>query len=314
MKRVIFLFLDGVGLGANDPVVNPLAAGDFPTLRYLLDQNPPVLETGRLFTAQAAWIPTDAQLGVVGRPQSATGQAAILTGVNVPKSLGEHYGPRPDSRVRALLEAGNIFQLLNQNSRHTYFCNAYPERYFRLVESGKRLMSAIPYAATVGGQALLNHDDLVAKRALAADFTNRSWHGELGCDDVPIYRPDEAGALLWKLAQPHHFTFFEHWYTDLLGHRGRLREAVEMLAIFDEFVGGLIAVADLRNTLIMISSDHGNVEDCSHRKHTQNPVPTLLIGDQCHQYAERVQGINDFVPIILDYLEITPPTRVSLNS
>ncbi|MBK8049051.1 MAG: hypothetical protein IPK16_19245 [Anaerolineales bacterium] len=108
-KRVIFIFLDGVGLGPDDAQINPLAADEFPTLRVLLDGKRAVENTGRLSTRAAELAPTDAQLGVRGRPQSATGQAALLTGINAPARLGEHYGPRPDARVRAVLDEGAFF-------------------------------------------------------------------------------------------------------------------------------------------------------------------------------------------------------------
>ncbi len=302
MRRVIFLFLDGVGLGADDPTINPLAAKKFPILDQLLEGHAPVAATGRLSTSACELIPSDAKLGVVGRPQSATGQTALLTGINAPRRLGEHYGPRPDARVRAILDEASIFAQLKQLGKSAYFCNAYPQSYFAAVERGKRLLSAVPYAATVGGQKLLDHDDLLAGRALAADFTNTAWRSQLGYTDVPIFSPQQAGRELWRIAQPHHFTFFEHWMTDLLGHRRQLDEAVAVLTIFDGFLGGLLEAADLAQTLIIVSSDHGNVEDCSHRKHTENPVLTLLIGAERQRYASWVGGIDTFVAVINDFL------------
>ena len=302
MRRVIFLFLDGVGMGDDNPTINPLAAGTFPTLHQLLDGCKPVAATGRLSTADAELIPADANLGVPGRPQSATGQTAILTGINAPQRLGEHYGPRPDDRVRAILDEASLFKRLKQTGHSAFFCNAYPHGYFNAINRGKRLLSAVPYAATVGGQTLLNHADLVAGRGLAADFTNQGWREELGYDDVPVYTPAAAGRELWRIAQPHHFTFFEHWHTDLLGHRGQLAQAVAILERFDGFLGGLLAAADLTQTLIIVSSDHGNVEDCSHRKHTENPALTLLLGAERQTYAERVHGIDDFAGVIEDFL------------
>ncbi|NJN84371.1 MAG: hypothetical protein HC802_20220 [Caldilineaceae bacterium] len=129
MKRVLFLFLDGVGLGPNDPTINPLLAADLPTLAALLGGSPLVAATGRLSTDQAELVPTDAKLGIAGRPQSATGQTAILTGINAPARLGEHYGPRPDARVRAILDEAGIFKRLRTAGLAPYFCNAYPRAF-----------------------------------------------------------------------------------------------------------------------------------------------------------------------------------------
>lgn len=306
-RRVILLFLDGVGLGDDDAAVNPLAADAYPTLAALLEGRRPVAATGRLSTTNAELIPTDANLGIPGRPQSATGQAAILTGINAPQRLGEHFGPRPDARVRAVLDEGSIFRRLKDAGRSACLCNAYPQRYFDAVQRGKRLLSAVPYAATLAGQELPTYDDLCAGRALSADFTGEGWRGELGYHDAPIYTPQAAGQILWQLSQPYDFVFFEVWMTDVLGHARNLDGAAAFLARFDGFLAGLLGVADLLQTLIIVTSDHGNVEDCRYGKHTTNPVLTLLLGaERCH-YAAQIADLTDFVPVINAFLGVPAP-------
>src|SRR5690606_27818862 len=160
-----------------------------------------------------------------------------------PARLREHYGPRPDDRVRAVIDEGNLFVRLREQGFSTYFCNAYPDGYFAAVKRGKRLLSAVPYAATQAGQRLAGPAELYAEHALAADFTNRGWRDQLGYQDAPIFAPDAAGRHLWQLAQAHAFTFFEHWQTDLFGHRRDLTGAVANFQVFDQFLGGLLAVA-----------------------------------------------------------------------
>lgn len=284
--------------------MNPLAAEDYPVLRQLLGGARPLLSAGLVAGPGAHLIPTDAQMGVAGRPQSATGQTALLTGLNAPQLLGEHYGPRPDARVRAILERAGIFRRLGSAGKRPYFCNAYPQRYFDVVHSGRRRLSAVPYAAVSGGQRLLSHADIVAGRALAADFTNQAWRDELGYPDVPVYEAAEAGAVLWQIAQPYDFVFFEHWMTDVLGHEQNLARAVAILQHFDQFLGGLITAADMDHTLIIVASDHGNVEDCSHGKHTTNPALSLLIGAQRQQYAHQVNALTDFLSVVLRFLSV----------
>ncbi len=304
-KRVFLLFLDGVGLGEDDPAINPLAAaGAYPALHTLLGGQRPVAATGRLSTPGAELIPTDANLGVAGRPQSATGQAAIVTGINAAQRLGEHYGPRPDARVRAILDEGSIFRRLARAGRSPYFCNAYPQGYFDAVARGKRLLSAVPYAATLSGQTLATHADLYAGRALSADFTNQAWRAELGYHDVPLYTPQAAGAQLWMLSQPFDFVFFEVWQTDVLGHAQDREGAIRLLQQFDGFLAGLLEAADLTQTLIIVTSDHGNIEDCRHGKHTTNPALTLLLGAGRDRYADQVADLTDFTRVISSFLEI----------
>ena len=205
--------------------------------------------------------------------------------------------------MRAVLDEGGIFRRLAALGHRPYFCNAYPQGYFDAVARGKRLLSAVPYAAVAGGQTLLTHADLVAGHALAADFTNQAWRDQLGYLDAPVFAPAAAGRELWRIAQPYDFIFFEHWMTDVLGHKQALAGAVELFQRFDGFLGGLLDAADLEHTLIIVSSDHGNVEDCSHGKHTENPALTLLLGAERRRYAARITALTDFAPIILDYLE-----------
>lgn len=301
---MIFLFLDGVGLGEDDPGVNPLAHDRYPTLARLLGGKRAVADTGRYATDDAVLVPTDARLGIAGRPQSATGQAAILTGINAPARLGEHYGPRPDDRVRAVIDEGNLFRRLREARHATSFCNAYPPGFFAAVERGKRRLSAVPYAASAAGMRLHDQRDLNRGLALAADFTNRGWRDELHMPHVPVYTPEDAGRHLWTLAQPYAWTFFEHWYTDVLGHRQDLTGAIHMLETFDGFLAGLLDAADLEQTLIVVLSDHGNVEDCSHGKHTDNPALTLVMGAERNAVAAQIHGLPDFAAVVTGFLGV----------
>ena len=45
-------------------------------------------------------------MGVPGMPQSGSGQAALLTGLNVPALIGGHYGPWPSQPIVNLLNNG----------------------------------------------------------------------------------------------------------------------------------------------------------------------------------------------------------------
>lgn len=320
MKRVLFLFLDGVGIGSDDPAVNPLARDEYPVLASLVGGCRLTAESGRIRHDDALLAPLDAQLGVPGRPQSATGQAALLTGLNAPRIVGEHYGPRPDNRVRAVVDRANLIAVLQARGHATLFCNAYPQGYFDAVARGKRLMSVLPYAATQAGQQLLNAQDLYAGRGLAADFTAAGWRTQLGYMDAPVLTPEEAGRHLWQVAQSYQFVLFEHWLTDLLGHRRQLAEAVDNFSVFDAFLGGLLAAVGpaLTDTLILIASDHGNVEDCSHGKHTENPALGLVIGgatSNSEGCADRhvargvadaesnLRALTDVAPLILRFLD-----------
>ncbi|HRF95991.1 MAG TPA: hypothetical protein PLZ51_12380, partial [Aggregatilineales bacterium] len=84
------------------PATNPFSAGDFPTLHTLTNGLRWTRDIGIQSTPRSLFIPTDAQMGVTGLPQSGTGQATIVTGRNIPQLIGEHYGPKPNIATREL--------------------------------------------------------------------------------------------------------------------------------------------------------------------------------------------------------------------
>jgi hypothetical protein len=292
---LLLLFLDGVGLGADDAAANPFVTAEIPTLRGLLGGQRPLAGTPAGDYGRAVFIPTDARLGVDGLPQSATGQAAILTGRNVPREIGRHWGPKPNTAVAEILRAGSVFSRLAGRGVPAALLNAYPQRYFDAIASGRRSYSAVPLAVTAAGLPLFTSADLRAGRALSADFTGERWP-EPG--PKRTFTLEDAGRHLAALAGQHGFAFFEYWLTDYVGHRGDLDEARDLLARFDAVLAGLLAAWDDDAGLIVITSDHGNLEALDHRHHTLNPVPTLVIGARRHAFAAGLSDLTHLAPRI----------------
>jgi hypothetical protein len=298
--RYLFIFLDGVGLGADDPEINPLARADTPTVRRLLGGKKLVRATAPHNGTRASLLSLDACLGVAGMPQSATGQATLLTGINIPAEIGYHYGPKPNLQVATYLRNGNIFNVLKKNGRSAALLNAYPSRYFEGISSGKRIYSAIPLAVTSAGLALKTEVDLFQGSGIAADFTAQGWRDVLHMPNTPVITPFQAGERLATIAMDYDFAFFEYWLSDYAGHHQDLRQALALLETFDAMLAGLVSKWDDSEGLILITSDHGNLEDLSTRRHTINPVPALLIGIPEHreQFSEGLTTIADIAPAI----------------
>jgi hypothetical protein len=238
---------------------------------------------------------------VEGRPQSASGQATLLTGKNVPQIVGEHYGPKPNQAVRDVLKQGNLFSILKDNNYSVTLLNAYPQGYFDGINSGKRLYSAIPQALTFAGVNLQTTEDLYAGKALAADFTGHGWRKHLGYEDSPVMDEPTAGKHLAKLTTDHDFAFFEYWPSDYAGHRQDMEAAINLLESFDAVLGGLLEAWNDEEGLILITSDHGNIEDLSRRQHTMNQVPGLLIGSSelRKRFTKKFKDLTDVAPAIL---------------
>jgi 2,3-bisphosphoglycerate-independent phosphoglycerate mutase len=278
MPRVLFLFLDGIGLGANDPHTNPLVAARLPAIRGLLEGRLLAAESAPFEGHRATLVPIDACLGVPGDPESASGQAALLTGRNIPLLIGGHYGPKPNQAIEAALREDNLFAQVLRRGGTAQLLNAYPPRYFDAIRSRYRMYSSIPLAATLAGLPLMTADDLQAGRALSADFTGIGWAAQPDFPPAPVYSPERAGQQLAHLSLSADLTWFDYWPSDYAGHRASLQQALTLLETFDRVLGGLAEAWADRPDLIVLTSDHGNLEDLAHRGHTLAPVPGLLIG------------------------------------
>jgi hypothetical protein len=299
--QIIFLFLDGVGLGANDPAINPLVRAQMPNLRALLGGQPLIASAAPYDGERATLLALDASLGVEGLPQSATGQAVLLTGINIPKEIGQHYGPKPNPEVAAYLKNGNtLFSWLRARDKSAALLNAYPPRYFQGIDSGRRLYSSIPLALTSAGFPLFTKDDLYAGRALSADFTGEGWHSFLNLTDAPTFAPEAAGRKTAELAAQYDFSFFEYWASDYAGHKQNMSAACALLETFDGVLGGLLDAWDDARGLILLTSDHGNLEDLSTRRHTDAKVPGLVIGSKSarREFARGVSDLTHIAPAI----------------
>lgn len=302
--------MDGVGLGQTDPAINPFVSANMPYLASMLGDKWYLNPNGRdpehakrvIKAEKATLVVTDPNLGVPGRPQSATGQATILTGRNVPHLIGEHYGPKPNSAVAEIIKSGNLFQEVVAAGGQAALLTPYPQGYFDAIESGRRLYSSIPLAAISAGLDLMRVDDLRAGRAISPGFTGEAWRDYLGYDNIPILTLAEAGRQIAIAARSYHFSFFEHWPSDRSGHRGSISEAKAHLEMIDAALGGLVDAWDHQHDLLIITSDHGNIEEKDHRQHSRNPVPTILVGLNHQRFASFITSLKDIAQVVRLFL------------
>jgi len=299
--RVIFLFLDGIGIGRANADVNPMFRANLPHLRSLLGGQLPHTRLRRISTRRADLVPLNATLGVPGLPQSGTGQAALFTGVNAPKLIGQHFGPYPPTTLHSLVEEKNIFRHLMSGGNSVCFANAFPKQFFDYVRTGTRRLTVTTLSCRFAGVPLMEADSLRNNKALSADITRMRWPS-LGYPDLPVISPAEAGRHLWDITNRHRFTLFEYWLTDHAGHRQDMANAIEVLEIFDAMLGGLLECFDPAGTLLILTSDHGNVEDLSTKSHTRNQVPCLVLGRKRKEFLTGIRNLTHITPAILRLL------------
>ena len=306
--RVLMLFLDGVGIGRRDAAVNPLFAASLPALHGLLDGDLPSLHRRQHNGRLATLLPLDATLGVPGLPQSGTGQTALFTGVNGAKLIGKHFGPHPYSTLRPVIEAHNVFRRVLQADGRPAFANAFPQRFFDYAEHRKTRLSVTTMSCFYAGLPIRRAEDLAAGKGISADITGEGWH-TLGHPEINVCTPLEAGHRLAALSAQFTFTVFEYWKTDHAGHAQSMEEAVHALERLDGLLEGVLEGLDMNETLLVITSDHGNIEDLSTRSHTRNPVPLILATTRHREVAQRVEhyggrtpDLTHLLPVLLDIM------------
>ena len=305
--RVLFVFLDGVGLGEADKEVNPFAAAHTPFLSEwlggALTQGLEEIREERLVVTQA-----DATLGVEGLPQSATGQTALLTGKNGATLMGRHYGPWPGPTLKRELDKGTLFSEVVGVGKRAALANVYPRGYFWALENGKQKLNVPVYSARAAGVRLRTEADYGRAEALSADLTGAYLHAHN--EKMPLRTPEESGAHLAALARQNDFTFLDFWATDRAGHRWSFAESVALVEQLDAFFSGLVSALKVDKNdevTLLATSDHGNLEDKTIKSHTKNPVPLIALGSSAHLF-EDASSLLDLAPATRRALKLRSPT------
>lgn len=143
-------------------------------------------------------------------------------------------------------------------------------------------------------------DDLLAGRAVYQDYTNRQLidRGE----EVELRTPEEAADVLAAVVANHRFTLYEYFITDKVGHAQDVTAARLVLQNLARLIRRLLERLDLEMTTVVLTSDHGNIEDLSTKSHTLNPVPTMVWGARKESISRRINSLTDITPAIIDAL------------
>jgi 2,3-bisphosphoglycerate-independent phosphoglycerate mutase len=309
---VLLFFIDGLGIGARGPQnpfdgladAEPLAIFSHePTTSTSDDQATTIDDQASAIDQQATIcdgivVPTDARLGIEGRPQSASGQTTILTGINVPQLLGYHKQGFPNAAMLEILRDHSIFlQLKRAGIGPITFANTYTQRFF---DERPRWVSATTAAMEAAGIPFRRVAELRAGRAVFHDFTNELLI-ERG-EDAELRNAEQAADVLASLVTEHEFTLYEYFITDKIGHNQNAPLARTTLQNLARLIRELLVRIDLNSTSVILTSDHGNIEDLSSRNHTLNPVPTIVWGLNRIQIAKQIKTLADITPAIVEAL------------
>ena len=292
---MLFLFIDGVGL--RPPAAdNPVNAEVCPSLCRLFERST---------------VPCDACLGVGGPPQSATGQATMFTGENAPMAMGRHCEGFPGPSLRKLIEKRNVFTALRARGLRVRFADAY------LVDSpdqlsARRFKSVTTVMSLTAPETISTESDLRDNAAVMQDITRETIQDRY--PDIPAISPETAAEHLFGIARANDFTLFEFFQSDIAGHSMDYSRACAVLRLFDRFLSVLLRFSSAAGITLVLTSDHGNIENMSERGHTRNPVPFSARGPGAAGLLASVRTLADVTPAILAAFSAKPPADAFLSS
>lgn len=294
---VIFLFIDGVGLG-DEEEKNPFYRESYRAFNRMTGDQAFSRKTEPIYEMDHIFKGIDATLDVEGLPQSGTGQTTLFTGENAAKKIGRHFGPFPHSKIKPLLREKSIFIKAQEKGKTGIFMNAYPDIFFKRAEKRNR-WSCTTLMTKSAGIPLHTKEDVRRGKAVTAEITQHAWREMLGID-VPEIDPGEAAGRVLDMAAEKDLLLYEYYLTDKAGHDQDHEKAESVISRFNSFLEMLIEQKGKRDTIVL-SSDHGNVEDLSVKTHTLNKVPLYVYGPGAERFGD-VESIRDVTPAIADIL------------
>jgi hypothetical protein len=237
----------------------------------------------------------DATLGVPGLPQSATGQTTLFTGVNAARVLGAHHPGLPGPTLQAILRQESLFTKLVRRGARPTFANGFTRTY---LDAKRRRFGATTHMVMASGVPLrLLETDDASDETLSHDYTG-SWMAARG-HALKRRTAAEAARVLARLLASHDLVLYEYFLTDLMAHRGAREQRFEQARLAEELIDATLAEVDLARHRVLMVSDHGNLEEAGHDRHTRNPVPFLVWGHRARELAGAVTGMDSLTPALL---------------
>ncbi|MCE9597365.1 MAG: metalloenzyme [Spirochaetia bacterium] len=301
---MLYIFVDGIGFGPANEATNPFTLHSKSFFAPLGGKPATATPEGLVL------FPVDAALGMPGLPQSATGQTSLWTGLNGPEIMGRHMTGFPGPTLIKVIKEHSIIKRFYENGKKAALANAFSDVYARRIRDKPRLTGASTHVHLASGQPLKTLDDLARGDAVYMDITHEMMHRffpEIK-DRFPVRDPREVGQDTARLASKYDLLIYEFFLSDKAGHNQSFEEAKWVIENLEKFLMGVCETLRPEDTMLL-TSDHGNLEDLSTKTHTLNKVPAMGFGRGVEGMRDAISSIADFPAFIykLSGLEVQLP-------
>jgi 2,3-bisphosphoglycerate-independent phosphoglycerate mutase len=126
-------------------------------------------------------------------------------------------------------------------------------------------------------------------------------------------------------SQKYDFILVNYALTDMVAHTGNIKASVRAVETADVCLGQLVSAAQLQNYDLIVTADHGNIEELINLRtkqidtqHSTNPVPFVYVPAQAQSTAKPAAGLDlsngmlvDIAPTVLNLLQIDTPEEMT---
>ena len=138
-------------------------------------------------------------------------------------------------------------------------------------------------------------------------------------DLQPEMSSKEVGKNLIEaiVSDSYDFIVVNYANADMVGHSGIFSAAVAAVEAIDLELGMLRDAILKQDGIMLITADHGNIEDMMdhhhnpHTAHTTNPVPFILIGNNVANIKLSDGKLSDIAPTILSLINLSKPSEMT---
>jgi hypothetical protein len=210
--------------------------------------------------------------------------------------MGKHCEGFPGPSLRKIIEDNNLFLQLKRRAKKVKFADAYLVDSAEELES-RRYKSVTTVMALTTPEVITTVDDLMEDAALMQDLTRETIQDRY--PDIRVIPPQRAAEHLFSISRENDFTLYEYFQTDVSGHSLDYARACSVLKTYDRFLSSLVRYTEAAGITLVMTSDHGNIENMTERTHTRNPVPLIVFGPREEFIRQRVESLVDVTPAVL---------------
>jgi hypothetical protein len=199
------------------------------------------------------------------------------------------------------LHSDSLFVKLTRLGKKCKFINAFRPIFFTTPEIFHNMrMSATTEMNRGAGLPFSSIDDMRNGRALYHDYTNGVLR-RLGFR-IPEFTAAEAAEIILQLSKENDLVLYEYFETDRAGHDRDLKQAIQQIRKIEQLILHIIERISICDTILLVVSDHGNIEDLRTKSHTRNPAFCAVWNNGPPSLLKSMQSITDVYQYIMQHV------------